>query len=321
VENPELSIVVPSHDRPLRLRWLLNALDAQTLDRCLWEVVVCHDSFGVETDRVLATHPLADEGVLRSTRLPAGTAPPGANRNAALKLARAPTIVFTDDDCRPPRDWLENVLRAVRKYPDTIIQGRVEGDPHEYSMRHSAYPRGQYFPRVPRPWAECCNIVYPRWLIDEVGGFVEDVYSGEDTDLNLRALDAGGRYVGDEEMLTYHAIEEGTIRDWIRGMAKWSDLALLFKRHPQLREALPLWIFWKRSHAWLPLALFGVHAARRHMWGGLLLVPWGMQWQNRHPGIRGRLRFLIELPGWAVIDLAEMVVLARGSVRYRTLLL
>src|SRR5207302_5301663 len=89
VSRPELSVVVASHERPLRLRWLLNSLEQQTLDRALWEVVVCHDSSrcaGSDTDALLHDHGLATDGTLRWTRLPAGSAPPGANRNTALAL-------------------------------------------------------------------------------------------------------------------------------------------------------------------------------------------------------------------------------------------
>jgi glycosyltransferase involved in cell wall biosynthesis len=321
VNAPELSVVVPSHDRPLRLRWLLNALHEQTLDRSLWEVLVCHDSSGPETDELLRSHPLTQEGTLRFTQLPPGTAPPGANRNAALKLARAPTIVFTDDDCRPPENWLETVHAAVARFPGAIIQGRVEGDPDEYAMRHSSYPRGQYFPTVPRPWAECCNIVYPRDVVEAVGGFVEDLYTGEDTDLNIRARAAGARYVGDSAMLNYHAIDEGTVLSWVRGAGRWGDLALLLKRHPEFRSEFPMWIFWKRTHVWMPFVVLGLGMSRRNPLWIVLVTPWGIQWQSRHPGIRGRLRHLMELPGWAVIDLAEMVAMARGSVKHRTVLL
>ena len=40
---PEIAVVVASHDRPLRLRWLLEALADQTLARYRFEVVVAHD--------------------------------------------------------------------------------------------------------------------------------------------------------------------------------------------------------------------------------------------------------------------------------------
>src|SRR4051794_37320240 len=111
--SPEIAVVVASHDRPLRLRWLLEALSDQTLERDRFEVVVAHDSTGPETDALLQAHPLAEHGTLRRIRRPPGSSPPGANRNAAWRAARAPTVVFTDDDCRPPREWLAKALQAA----------------------------------------------------------------------------------------------------------------------------------------------------------------------------------------------------------------
>jgi GT2 family glycosyltransferase len=320
VSIPELSVVVPSHDRPLRLRWLLNALERQTLERSLWEVVVCHDSDGPETDTLLAEHPLARDGTLRAIRLPAGTAPPGANRNRALGIARARTIVFTDDDCRPPEKWLEQVLKAARANPEAIIQGPIWGDPDEIAMRETDFRRTQDQMWTPRPWAECCNIVYPRELIERVGGFPEDVFTGEDTALHRRALATGARYVGDQAMLTYHAIEETGFSGELRGAWRWRDLPLLFKRHPELREHLPLWLFWKRTHAWLPLALLGARLALRNPLGWLLTVPWAIQRQAR-AGTEGRIDYLLQMPLWVIIDATEMAAMVVGSVRYRVVIL
>jgi GT2 family glycosyltransferase len=320
VPGPELSVVVASHARPLRLRWLLNALDQQTLERSLWEVVVCHDSPGPETDRVLAAHPLAASGTLRFTSLPAGTAPPGANRNAALGLARASTIVFTDDDCRPPAEWLERVLAAAHEHPGAVIQGPVDGDPDESAMRRSAFPRTQFIEDVPRPWAECCNIVYPRELVERLGGFDEAVLTGEDADLCARARATGASFVGDSRMLTFHAVDEGTLLDWVRDAARWGDLALLVKRHPELRSHFPLRYFWRPSHGWM-LAALAAPCLTRHrvVWAGLA-ARWALE-HRFHAGTHGRWRRLAALPGWAIIDLAEIAAFARGSVRHRALLL
>jgi glycosyltransferase involved in cell wall biosynthesis len=319
---PELSVVVASHDRPLRLRWLLNALEEQTLDRSLWEVCVCHDSNGPETEELLRTHALAKAGVLRHTSLPAGTAPPGKNRNAALRLARSPTIVFTDDDCRPPERWLETVRDAVGRNPGAIIQGLVKEDPREHAMGHSPYPRKQSFARVPRPWAECCNIVYPREYVEQVGGFPEDLFHGEDTEMHLKVRAAtGAPYVGDEQMLTYHAVEEGWTLTRIKGAQSWRDMVLFIKRNPEMRRHFPLGIFWRRTHFWLLVALVGLKLGRRNPLWLILLLPWGVQWEPRHGGIRGRLRHMLELPGLAAIDASEVVSMARGSLRHRSLML
>jgi GT2 family glycosyltransferase len=316
---PELSVVVASHDRPLRLRRLLDALAQQTLARSQWEVVVCHDS-GSETDRVLSEHSLAAQGTLRFTRLPRGSAPPGANRNAALRLAGAPTVVFTDDDCRPPREWLDRVLAAAREHPGAIIQGPVDGDPDERSKRFSPYPRTQHVPDVPRPWAECANIVYPRELIHRIGGFDEAVHTGEDADLCARARAAGAPFVGNHEMLTFHAIEEGHVVDWVRDAWRWGDLALLVKRHPELRSGFPLRVFWRPSHGWMlaTLVAFGL-APRKPLWC-LPAARWALE-HRFSAAIHGRMRRLAALPGWAIIDLAEIAALARGSMRHRAILL
>ncbi|MDQ6605104.1 MAG: glycosyltransferase [Actinomycetota bacterium] len=331
MQRPELSVVVASHDRPLRLRWLLNALAAQSLDPDRWEVVVGHDSAGPETEALLAEHPLARRGSLRSRGLPPGTAPPGANRNAALALARGTTIVFTDDDCRPPEGWLAAVIEASHHHAGAIIQGPVAPDPDEAVMLRSPFPRTQSFSAVPRPWAECANIIYPKALLERLGGFAQDMYTGEDTELSRRALAAGARIVGDERMLTYHAVEEGTAGDAVRGAPRWGDLALLIHRHPELRSELFLRVFWKREHALLLLAALGTGLSLRggldggRRWrspaGLLLALPWALQRNAHGRGVRGQARALVALPGWAAIDLAEIVVLARASRRHRALIL
>src|SRR6266516_3972541 len=100
---PDVAVAVASHDRPVRLRWLLNALEDQTLDRDRFEVVVVHDS-GTETARLLADHPLAGAGVLHVRALAPESASPAAKRNAAWRGADARLIAFTDDDCRPRED-------------------------------------------------------------------------------------------------------------------------------------------------------------------------------------------------------------------------
>jgi GT2 family glycosyltransferase len=320
VAPPELAVVVPSHFRPLRLRWLLEALAEQTLDRRLWEVVVGHDS-GQETERLLREHPLAAAGVLRHAQLPESSGSAASHRNAALALVRAPVVVFTDDDCRPPPEWLQVVLAAARRRPGAVIQGPVRSDPEEAVRLRATYPRTQHFDDVPRVWAECANIVYPTALVRRLGGFAEDLWIGEDTDLCLRARGAGARYVGDRSIATRHAVEEGRLLDWIRAAPRWADEPRLVARHPGLREHLFARVFWKDSHGWLPVALIGLALARRRPLALALVVPWVRTRPFRGGGLRGRLRHLAELPGYALIDLAETAVLARASVRHRTVVL
>ena len=318
-------MVVASHERPLRLRWLLNALEDQTLPRERWEVVVAHDLSDAQTERLLGTHPLARAGTLRhltSARWPG----PSAKRNAGWRAARAPLVAFTDDDCRPPRDWLASALVAASAHPGAIIQGATRPDPDELVIRlHAPYARTIEV-EPPVDWAQTSNIIYPRAVLEAVDGFDEELPgpAGEDTDLALRARAQGADYVGAPEVLTYHCVEDGWLGDAVTRAWRWQNVAGVVARHPQVRRAMPLRVFWKPSHATMTLGLAGLATAlarHRALWA-LLVLPWVRHTLPSYGASpRGRARALLEVPGHALVDLAELAALARGSVRHRTLLL
>jgi len=331
--RPAISVVVPSHDRPLRLRWLLNALEDQTLAPEQWEVVVAHDSGGPETEALLRTHPLATAGVLRHVTFDPGPGP-AVKRNAAWRIARGDVVLFTDDDCRPPRDWVANALAAALARPGTILQGRTTVDPDELAVKHRVpHARSQEVdPLV--PWAQTCNIVYPRAVLEATGGFDESLplAAGEDTDLALRAQALGTPYEAAPEVQTHHCVEPATLVARMREVQRWEHLPFVVREHPEVRRGLPgFGTCWKPAHARLPAALAGLTvaaiAAHRRRPGPFAIaiaatVPWALAAAPRYGSSpRGIARAASELPGRLVLDAAEMTALARGSVRYRTLLL
>jgi GT2 family glycosyltransferase len=326
----ELSVVVPSHDRPLRLRWLLNALEEQDLARDRWEVIVAHDSSGPETEELLRTHPLAEAGVLRHLTFEPGTAGPAQKRNAAWRAARADLVAFTDDDCRPPADWARRALAAGQRSPGAILQGTTQVDPDELAVKLRApYARSQevWVGEGPSPWAQTCNIVYPRAVLEACGGFDEalPLAAGEDTDLALRARAQGTPYLAAPEVLTYHAVEAVTLPARMKEVWRWQHLPFVTKRHPEVRQNLAgRGFFWKPAHARVPFLLAGVAAllARRPLLGLALMLPWARESLPAYGSSpRGRARAIAELPSHAAIDLVEFAALARGSVRHRSLLL
>src|SRR3954470_15737962 len=139
---PQIAVVVPSHNRALRLRWLLNSLEEQTLSRERFEVIVAYDSDdGGETERLLQSHPVKP----RALRFDPDPRTPTASRlrNAGWRAASAPRVVFTDDDCRAPADWLEQAVAAAEATPGAIVQGMTLPDPDEEPNQHGAWPRTQ----------------------------------------------------------------------------------------------------------------------------------------------------------------------------------
>jgi GT2 family glycosyltransferase len=325
VATPEISVVVPSHNRRLRLRWLLNALEEQTLGRERFEVVVVHDYDDADTRDLFDRHPLAEAGVLRHERIEPGTGAPARQRNIGWRAARAPLILFTDDDCRVDERWVETMLEAAQRHPGAIVQGRTRPDPFEELVTAAPHYRTLHVEAPPGPFAQTCNILYPRAVLEAVDGFDEGFPSpaGEDLDLAIRARAAtGAPYVGEPGALVYHAVESYSLKDYLRMNVKWRDVAFVVKRHPQVRDLFPLRIFWRETHLRLTLALLGLALSRRHKLAALLATPYlkyALDRRGRHPA--GRLVAAIELPGRTIVDAAEIATLVWGSARYRTLVL
>jgi GT2 family glycosyltransferase len=303
---------------------LLNALEEQTLPRERFEVCVAHDSRDEETEELLRSHPLAADGTLRHVQLePIKEGSAGLKRNLAWRMARAPLIAFTDDDCYPPPNWLERALEAARRNPGAVVQGCTYPDPEEVeSEGRGPWAHFVYIGRPPTPWGETCNIVYPRALLDQLGGFVEDppLRVVEDTDLAIRARASGAPHVGAREVVTHHAVEAMSLYRQVGAQKRWRDNPWVVKTHPEFRAAFPLWIFWTRGHAWLPFAALGLVLQRRNPLYALLALPFIVHaMPRRGSDPRGRLRAILELPGATAIEVAEFLAMVRGSVKHRTL--
>ena len=316
-----VSVVVASHGRHLRLRWLLNALEEQTLERGLWEVVVVHDYDPATAERVIGRHPLSESGTLRTIAIPAGSGSPARQRNLGWRAAAGDLIAFTDDDCRPEPQWLERLVAAAREAPRGIVQGATRPDPQERGVLAAPHVRTMWIDPV-GPYAQTCNILYPRELLERLDGFDERAVTGEDVGLSLRARAAGARISPAPEAIVNHAVESHSLPGIVRQNLKWRHLAYLAKQHPEMRRELPLGVFWDIDHLWTTVALVGVLGARRNRGLLALAVPYALRASRRRGrGPRRRVIAVAEMPGQAVRQVAEVIGLAAGSLRHRTLLL
>ena len=84
-----------------------------------------------------------------------------------------------------------------------------------------------------------------------------------------------------------------------------------------------MWIFWKRTHVWLPFFGAGVYLGRRRGLQWLVLcVPWLVHGMPRHgTDPRGRYRNFLELPSRLVVDTTEFAAVTTGSIKHRSILL
>jgi Glycosyltransferase like family 2 len=320
VSEPRVSVVVAA-SRPLRLLWLLNALEEQTLPAEDWELVVVHGFDPATAARFVSGHPLAAAGRLRELGPPEGGGNPARQRNTGRRAARAPLLAFTDDDCRPEPDWLERLLARAANTPTAVIQGATRPDPLEHDLFAAPHVHTLEV-HPPGRFAQTCNILYPRDLVERLGGFDERAIVGEDIDLSLRAQEAGVPLVGAPDAVVNHAVEAHTLPGFVRRNVRWRHLAYVVSRHPRLRRDCALGVFWKPSHLTVLLALAGLAGARRAPLLALLALPYlAPELARRGARPLDVAVAAAEMPGRAVNELAEVLAMAAGSARHGTLVL
>jgi glycosyltransferase involved in cell wall biosynthesis len=317
VPDPLVSVVVSTWNRPARLAKLLASLRAQRLDAGAFEVVVVEDGSGPETRAVIAAEASRPGLTVRTVRHdePRG---PGAGRNSGWRAARAPLLAFTDDDCVADPEWLTAALAAAAENPDAIVQGRTQPDPSELAQNDGVLSRTIRVERL-GPHYETCNIFYPRELLEVLGGFDEGFGlspGGEDTDLAWRAIEAGRPTVFAPAAVVFHAVEPLGVGGMLRVAARWSEVVRQYCDHPQLRSSLTRGVFWNVWHylMWRSvLALLAPGWLRR-----LLITRHLLELRKR---ARGAGAGTWAVPFLFVHDLIECWAVARGAVRYRTLVL
>ena len=115
---PRVSVLIATHDRPELLRACLASFAAQTLDRSDFEVVLVDDG-----SREPVVPRLIDEMAdrLQIVGLRIRHAGRAAAKNLAVMLARAPVVLFFDDDDRAAPDYLERHLAGHDTRPQETV--------------------------------------------------------------------------------------------------------------------------------------------------------------------------------------------------------
>lgn len=314
--GPTVSVVVATHNRPERLAILLTALRDQDLPADEFELVVVDDGSPPGTDAVLDAELARGELVLRVVRNedPSG---PAAARNAGWPLTHAPLIAFTDDDCVPVRGWLSSALAARAQAPTAIIQGPTE--PHPDERGHISLFTHTVVQRQLGPNYETCNIFYPREILEALGGFDETFgpgSAGEDTDLAWRALAEGHAAVFAPDAQVFHAVERVGLRRKLRQATRWTQCVRILAEHPESRSMLQRRFFWNTWHYLLCRAVLSLLLPR---WlRRVVLARYILQLEARSRQVGAGTT---SLPFFILHDVIETWAIARGAIRYRTLVL
>lgn len=175
----DFSIVIPTYRRPDELAGCLDRLapGVQDLSFERYEVLVTDDEgSGSQTERrVTEEYPWA-------RWIPGPGRNAAANRNHGAKQARAEWLVFTDDDCRPSKQWLDAYLAARIEQSPQVMEGKTVAEKDRPGAGWTA-PINRTGGKL---WS--CNFAIHRTLYDQIGGFDEGYMTAgvEDIDFRVR---------------------------------------------------------------------------------------------------------------------------------------
>jgi glycosyltransferase involved in cell wall biosynthesis len=199
MSQAEVSVVIPVRDGAAGLPALVAALEAQTLPRARFEVVIGDDgSVDGGTDDLDS-----GDGWLRVTRGPPLTS--YAARNRAAGLARGRILAFCDADCRPDPSWLQAGVAAL-DHAD-VVGGEIRQlaprrrtvwsllDLEMSADQRSAVRSGR---------AMTGNLFVRRELFERLGGFDSSLPSGGDFDFAARSVESGARLAYSTKAVVRH---------------------------------------------------------------------------------------------------------------------
>jgi glycosyltransferase involved in cell wall biosynthesis len=187
-----ISVIVPVRDG---MPWLDEQLRALTQQECgaPWEVIVAdNNSIDGTSDLVLRWIERCDRIRLVDASTVRG---PGATRNLGARHARGDLLAFCDADDIVHPGWLSAHVSALA---DADVSG---GLVDYWSLNGLAAPAELDGAQPPAmglfgflPAAPSGNLALRRDAFESIGGFAEDLMTGEDFDLSWRAQLAGHRF-------------------------------------------------------------------------------------------------------------------------------
>ena len=231
--QPLFSIIVPTYHRPAQLAACLQAIARQDYPRGGFEVIVVDDGGQTASGSLVTSF----KDRLDVTILAQEHAGPAVARNTGAAKAAGQFLAFTDDDCLPASDWLQNLARRFERVPDSAIGGRtlnaLPDNPYSTASQlliDYVYSHYNADPDHARFFASN-NLALPAERFRAVGRFdgAWQRAAAEDRELCDRWLHEGLQMTYAEEVIVYHA-HHLTFRTFLRQHFSYGRGAFWFHR-------------------------------------------------------------------------------------------
>lgn len=195
-----VSIVVPAYNAAGTVGSCIDALKEQRFDRA-YEVIVVDDGSNDETAELAEAH---GARVIRSPHK-RGAA---AARNLGIAAAKGELICFTDADCAPREDWLQQVTGPLSDPEIVGAKGTYATRQKEIAARFVQIEYEDKYDLLSTQerinFVDTYSAAYRRDILVANDGFDENIFYVEDQELSFRLAARGYQMVFQAEAVVYH---------------------------------------------------------------------------------------------------------------------
>jgi glycosyltransferase involved in cell wall biosynthesis len=259
MDNPALSVIIATRDRPEDIARCMDALGLQTLGGKL-EIVVVDDGSTSDIETIVRSH--ATDGVNARYVRQEGSGAAKA-RDHGTTVAAADLLAYLDDDAVPEPGWAEAVVAAFGDWDCDALAGRIRlrlmspapdwlhGRDWLFLSEFEMGPKPLWLYGRDLPYSANCAV--SRSYFERVGGFSAAAVSrmdhtlstAEDTWFFGQVRNLGGSIAYAPQACVEHVVNPQRLTtDWFvrRAMAQGASTALLRLGRDMSRAAQPIFL-------------------------------------------------------------------------------
>lgn len=190
----QASVIIPTYNGAKKLPNLLLALERQTIDD--FEVIIIADGSTDSTSQLMEAY----EGPLHITFVQQQNRGRSVTRNRGVALAKAPLLIFFDDDMRPLPDCIAQHIAHHTQFPGSIVTGGLKEEVTEDSkelFRYKSFLSDKWLAPLKSAastllnnsqiFVTTANFSVSKHIFTTIGGFDERLTDAEDYDFAVRA--------------------------------------------------------------------------------------------------------------------------------------
>ena len=209
-----VSIVISTYNSADEIKKCIKGLEGQSFPRERYEIIVIDDG-STDNTGVIAK----DHDILYYFQENKG---PASARNKGVELAKGDIVLFTDADCIPDKNWIEEMVSPFKNPEIAGVKGAYKNKQKslwarfaqiEFCERYKLLLKNEYIDFV-----DTYSAGYRKDLFLSLGGFDTSfpVPNNEDTDFSYRISLNGYKMVFNPNAVVWHSGHPDTLKKYMR---------------------------------------------------------------------------------------------------------